>query len=102
MCYIYIVNMNKICFIWDEGKNKLNQKKHHVSFEEAKTVFFDENAVEFPDPDHSQEEDRFILLGFSFKLRILIVCYCYRESDSIIRIFSVRKATKRESLNYGR
>lgn len=102
MCYIYIVNMNKICFIWDEGKNKLNQKKHHVSFEEAKTVFFDENAVEFPDPDHFQEEDRFILLGFSFKLRILIVCYCYRESDSIIRIFSARKATKRESLNYGR
>ena len=94
--------MDKINFIWDENKNKLNQKKHGVSFEEAKTVFFDENAVEFSDPDHSQEEDRFILLGFSFKLRILIVCYCYKEGDSIIRIFSARKATKNESLNYGR
>ncbi|HOY10284.1 MAG TPA: BrnT family toxin [Candidatus Omnitrophota bacterium] len=94
--------MDKLHFIWDEGKNKLNQKKHGISFEEAKTVFFDENAVEFSDPDHSQEEDRFILLGFSFKLRILIVCYCYRENDSTIRIYSARKATKNESLNYGR
>lgn len=94
--------MSELHFIWDEEKNRLNQKKHGVSFEEAKTVFFDENAVEFPDPDHSAEEDRFILLGFSFKLRILIVCYCYRENGSMIRIFSARRATRKEGLNYGR
>ena len=84
--------MNELRFIWDENKDRLNRKKHGVSFEEAKTVFFDENAIEFSDPEHSTEEDRFILLGFSFKLQILIVCYCYRENDPIIRIFSARKA----------
>ena len=94
--------MDNLNFIWDENKNKSNQKKHGVSFDEAKTVFFDENAIEFPDPDHSKEEDRFILLGFSFKLRILVVCYCYRENNSFIRIISARRATNKECLSYGR
>ena len=94
--------MDDLRFIWDEDKNKKNQKKHGISFDEAKTVFFDENAIEFLDPDHSKEEDRFILLGFSFKLRMLIVCYCYRENDTVIRIISARKATIKERLNYQR
>ena len=87
-------------FSWDERKNKQNQKKHGVSFEEAKTVFFDENAVEYFDPDHSQEEDRFILLGLSSYLRILVVCHCFREKASTIRIISARKATKKEQEAY--
>ena len=94
--------MDDLHFIWDEDKNKKNQKKHGISFDEAKTVFFDENAIEFLDPDHSKEEDGFILLGFSFKLRMLIVCYCYRENDTVIRIILARKATNKEKLNYGR
>jgi uncharacterized DUF497 family protein len=92
--------MNSLRFIWDEKKNKANQKKHGVSFEEAQTVFFDENAVEFFDPDHSDEEDRFLLLGLSFRLRVLIVCHCYRESQSIIRIISARRATRKERSHY--
>ena len=87
-------------FSWDERKNKQNQKKHGVSFEEAKTVFFDENAVEYFDPDHSQEEDRLILLGLSSYLRILVVCHCFREKASTIRIISARKATKKEQEAY--
>ena len=94
--------MAKLRFIWDEDKNKTNQKKHGISFDEAKTVFFDENAIEFLDPDHSKEEDKFILLGFSFQLRMLVVCYCYRENDTVIRIISARKATNKERLNYER
>lgn len=93
--------MDNLRFIWDENKNKTNQKKHGISFDEAKTVFFDENAVEFQDPDHSKE-DRFVLLGFSFKLRMLVVCYCYRENDTVVRIISARKATNKERLNYQR
>lgn len=94
--------MDKLRFVWDEDKARANKKKHGVSFEEARTVFFDENAIEFPDPDHSGEEERFIMLGFSFKLNILVVCYCYRENDSVVRIFSARKATNKERLNYER
>ena len=94
--------MVKARFEWDRAKDLENQKKHGISFDEAKTVFFDESAIEFSDPDHSKEEDRFILLGFSFKLRMLVVCYCYRENDTVIRIISARKATNKERLNYGR
>ena len=83
--------MEYLLFSWDDRKNKLNQKKHRVSFEEAKSVFFDENAIEYSDPDHSGEEDRFILLGLSSRLRILIVCHCFREKGSTIRIISARK-----------
>ena len=91
-----------ITFDWDENKNQANIKKHNVSFEEAATVFYDENAILISDPDHSDEEDRFILLGISQKTRMLVVCHCYRENDQIIRIFSARKATKQEEQEYER
>lgn len=92
--------MREIRFTWDESKNFLSKKKHGVSFEEAKTVFYDENAIEFPDPDHSQDEDRFLMLGVSHRLRVLMICHCFREDDSIIRIISARKATRREVRYY--
>ncbi|MBT3198435.1 MAG: BrnT family toxin [Phycisphaerales bacterium] len=92
--------MNKISFLWDEKKNKANQKKHRVSFEEAQSVFFDEDAIEFFDPIHSESEDRFIMLGLSAHLRVLVVCHCYRQNASTIRIISARKATKKERENY--
>ena len=92
--------MNEIQFEWDETKNAANIKKHGVSFEEAQTIFLDENAIRYFDPDHSQDEDRFIMLGMSFKLRVLVVCHCYRSSDSIIRIISARRANKKESQAY--
>ncbi len=92
--------MGEIHFIWDKKKNTTNQKKHGVSFEEAKTVFLDEYARLIPDPDHSNEEDRFILLGLSVHLRILIVSHCYRGEGKIIRIISARKANKSEKKQY--
>ncbi len=98
---MYIVCMKGISFVWDEKKNKLNQSKHDgIDFDEAKTVFFDEFARVAYDPDHSSDEDRFVILGLSNNLRLLVVCHCYRESDSIIRIISARKATKKEADTY--
>jgi uncharacterized DUF497 family protein len=94
--------MKPLYFEWDDRKEKANIKKHGVSFEEARTVFYDENAIRFFDPDHSEDEDRFILLGMSFKLRVLIVCHCLRESEEVIRIISARKAIKREQKEYRR
>ena len=91
--------MNDIRFIWDNSKALLNKRKHGISFEEAQTVFYDENAIEYFDPDHSEDEDRFIMLGFSFKLRMLVVCYCTRKENNI-RIISARKATRHETENY--
>ena len=88
-------------FAWDEAKAVENWHKHGVSFEEASTVFADENGRLKHDPDHSQEEDRFLLLGFSAKLRLLIVCHAYRENDEVIRIISARKATPNERRQYG-
>ena len=82
-------------FTWDESKAALNIQKHKVSFEEAKTVFDDVEALFMSDPDHSETEERFILLGMSLSLRLLIVCHCYRDNDNIIRIISARKATKK-------
>jgi uncharacterized DUF497 family protein len=87
-------------FVWDESKNRANQRKHGVSFEEAQTAFLDENAKVYFDPDHSEAEDRFILLGISFRLRVVVVCHCYREEDVLIRIISARKADRREQENY--
>jgi uncharacterized protein len=92
--------MNEIQFQWDKNKNRENIKKHSVSFEEAKTVFFDENARLISDPEHSINEERFIILGISNKLRILIVVHAYKENDDIIRIISARKATKSEIRYY--
>jgi len=92
--------MDDIQFKWDEAKNAINIKKHGVSFDEAQTVFLDENAIRYFDPDHSQDEDRFIMLGMSFKLRVLVVCHCFRLSDSVIRLISARRANKQESQDY--
>ena len=92
--------MNNITFEWDPIKNKQNQRVHSISFEEAQTVFYDEKARLIPDPKHSDDEERFIILGFSSKARLLIVCHCYRQNDEIIRIISARKAKKAESKQY--
>jgi len=92
--------MRPLRFTWDKRKSKANQKKHGISFEEAQTVFFDENAIEYFDPDHSESEDRFLLLGLSSSLRILVVSHCYRKRESLIRIISARKATKKEQKVY--
>ena len=87
-------------FEWDPNKNEINKKKHGISFEEARTVFYDEYAILFDDPDHSEEEDRFLILGFSQKENLCIVSHCYRGADEIIRIISARKATKTETNFY--
>lgn len=89
-------------FTWDNDKAKANIQKHGISFEEAKTVFDDYDALQIYDPDHSEDEDRFILLGMSEILRILVVCHCYREEDETIRIISARKASKNEQKQYDR
>jgi len=92
--------MSELRFEWNEEKNKTNKKKHGVSFEEAKTVFLDENARLIPDPEHSMGEDRFVILGLSSLLRTLVVCHCYRENDDVIRIISARKANSEEEHQY--
>lgn len=92
--------MDEIKFSWDARKAKQNIKSHKVSFEEAATIFYDENAIEFFDPDHSKNEVRFLMLGLSWRLRILVVCYCLRKQGSEIRIISARKATKKEAKVY--
>ena len=89
-------------FDWDENKNRINLEKHGISFEEAGTVFFDERAILFDDPVHSIDEERFLLLGMSETAKICIVCHCYRESDTVIRIISARQATKKEEERYVR
>jgi uncharacterized protein len=89
-----------IAFEWSQAKSQANLKKHGVSFEEAKSVFFDEYAVQFFDEDHSSEEDRFIMLGMSNQSRVLVVCHCERADGHVIRIISARKATKKESRFY--
>ena len=94
--------MSELRFEWDARKEKANARKHGVSFEEARTAFYDENAVQFFDPDHSQDEDRFILLGMSFRSRTLVVCHCFRESETVVRIISARKADKAEERDYWR
>ncbi len=89
-----------ITFEWDTPKAVANLKKHQVSFEDAKSVFFDDFGIQFFDEDHSSEEDRFLLLGMSSTAQLLIVCHCEREHGAVIRIISARKATKRESAFY--
>lgn len=92
--------MKEILFEWDENKNQINQKKHGIDFEEAKTVFYDDNAILFDDPDHSGEEERFLILGISKHENLCIISHCYRSDDNIIRIISARKATKKETKTY--
>ena len=94
--------MTFLRFEWDEKKDRANQRKHGVSFGEARTVFYDEHAIEFPDPDHSSVEDRFLMLGLSHRLRVLLLCHCFRENESVIRIISARKATREERTVYTR
>jgi len=89
-----------IKFEWDEVKAAANLKKHQVSFEEAKSIFYDEFGVQFFDDEHSNEEERFLMLGMSSGAKLLIVCHCEREHGALIRIISARKATKRESAFY--
>lgn len=89
-------------FVWDQGKASINKEKHGVSFDEARTVFDDCGALLISDPDHSEDEERFVLLGLSSRPRTLVVCHCYRQSDEQIRIISARKATKREVATYER
>jgi hypothetical protein len=87
-------------FEWDSDKANRNASKHGVTFVEAQSVFADENAKLIDDPDHSEEEDRFVLLGLSQTLRLLVVVHCYRGEDQVIRIISARKASKSESKFY--
>ncbi len=92
--------MELLKFEWDENKNRINKSKHKVSFEEAKTVFYDEEALVINDPEHSENEERFIILGESSRANLLVVCHCYRISETVIRIISARKATKTETRQY--
>jgi len=94
--------MDDVAFTWDDNKAAQNARKHGVSFEEAMSVFLDENASEFFDPDHSDREDRFVMLGLSWRLRVLVVCYAVREHGTQIRIISARKAGKNEFKRYRR
>ena len=92
--------MSALRFEWDDRKASANRRKHGVSFDEARTTFFDERARLIDDPDHSEDEERFVLLGLSNALRLLLVCHCYRGDEDVIRIISARKATALESKCY--
>ena len=92
--------MNNSRFTWDENKHMVNINKHGVTFNEASSVFDDENALYSDDNEHSQDEERFKVIGFSERARLLMVCHCYRNEDSTIRIISARKADKKEQLIY--
>jgi len=97
---MYNVRMKNLKFEWNEKKGRTNSKKHGVSFDEARTAFYDEFAIQFLDPEHSDEEERFILLGTSFTLKTLVVCHFFRKEETVIRIISARKADKDEELFY--
>jgi uncharacterized protein len=92
--------MTELRFEWDPAKAATNIKKHGIGFDEAKSVFADERAKLISDPAHSNDEDRFVLLGLSTKLKLLVVCHCYRSKSNTIRIISARKATAIESQQY--
>lgn len=94
--------MEYINFEWDENKNRINKAKHGIGFEEAATVFYDDDAIMFDDPEHSMEEERFLILGISKHENLCIVSHCCRGDDNIIRIISARKATKSETKIYSR
>lgn len=92
--------MSGIRFTWDTAKARANQRKHGVRFEEAQTVFTDEGALLIDDPDHSIDEDRFVIIGFSSQARLLTVCHCYRQSDEVIHVISARRSTRNEAGQY--
>jgi len=91
--------MTDLRFEWDQAKNRSNKRKHGVSFEEAQTVFYDDLAILIED-EEADEEERFVLLGMSTTLRVLVVCHCFRENDDVIRIISARKADRQERRDY--
>ena len=95
------MSMGELRFDWDEAKNTENRRKHGVSFEEAVSVFSDDHALLISDPESSQSEDRFVLLGLSATLRTLVVCHCYRKKREVIRLISARKANRSERAQYG-
>ena len=92
--------MKQLRFEWDDRKAAANRRKHGVTFEEARTVFFDENALLRPDEDQSEGEGRFVLLGLSARLRTLVVCHCYRQGEEVIRLISARRANAFERQQY--
>ena len=92
--------MKDVRFECDDKKDSANKHKHGISFEEAHTVFFDPNARLIADPDHSEHEERFIILGMSYTLKIIVVCHCYKSKNEVIRIISARKAMKKEEKTY--
>jgi uncharacterized DUF497 family protein len=94
------VRVSGLRFEWDERKNKANRRKHRVSFEEAETAFSDEHGLLIHDPEHSDDEARFVLLGMSSALRVLVVCHCYRGPGDVIRIISARRADRAEQTDY--
>lgn len=87
-------------FEWDDNKNASNKMKHKISFEEAQSVFYDDDALIIDDPDHSDEEERFVIIGLNKDTKLLVVVHCFRNNDSVIRIISARKATKKETKMY--
>lgn len=99
MGYVHF-SVDELRFEWDPAKARLNERKHDVTFEEARTVFADDDAVLVADPEHSSSEDRFYLLGLSARLRVLVVVHCYRVDDEIVRLISARKATSSERAQY--
>ena len=96
----YTVTTGDMSFEWDVDKSSLNESKQGVSFMEAHSAFFDVDAKLIADPDHSADEDRFVLLGISFEPRIILVCHCYRGDGEVVRIISARIATREESKSY--
>lgn len=94
--------MTELQFAWDPRKDRANQKKHRIGFNEAKSVFLDEFARIIPDAESSDDEPRFLMLGMSIGLRVLVVCHCYRESEQVIRLISARRADPTERKEYAR
>ena len=92
--------MSSLRFEWDEKKNAANRRKHAISFAEARTAFLDEDARVIPDPEHSEQEERFVLLGLSISVRVLVVCHCYRQGGDVIRVILARKADRDEVEQY--
>ena len=92
--------MADLRFEWDPAKEKANLRKHKVSFQEAESVFTDEHARLLDDPDHSDAEDRYVLMGLSSRFRVLVVVHTYRGNEDVIRLISARRATKAEQAYY--
>lgn len=99
--YVYCP-VSDLRFAWDPRKANENSRRHGVTFGEAQTVFLDENALLIGDPDHSDDEDRFVMIGLSARLRVLVVCHCYRTAESEVRLITARKGDREERREYER